>query len=62
MVYELFTPSVEGNVKVNDLLEYLKKKKLPKVVWISEDNTRITDIIEIDPKSNQLIGFGFRVR
>lgn len=56
MYDELPTP-IEGSVRTEALLEFLQNKNLPKVVWISEDATRISEKIEYDPKSNQLIGF-----
>lgn len=48
---------VEGVLRVDELLKYLTDLKLPKFVSLSEDATRITDRIQYDAGTNQLVGF-----
>ncbi|KAG4071989.1 hypothetical protein HA402_000637 [Bradysia odoriphaga] len=48
---------IEGKMRSEELLLYLKKRNLPLVVSLSEDATRITARISYDPNTNQLIGF-----
>lgn len=48
---------IEGKMRTDELLEYLKTRKLPLKVSLSEDATRITAKISYDPSTNQLIGF-----
>lgn len=48
---------VEGVLRTDELLEYLNDLKLPKIVVLSEDATRITNRIQYDPETNQLVGF-----
>lgn len=48
---------VEGELRSSELLEYLTALKLPKVVALSEDATRITNIVQYDRQNNQLVGF-----
>lgn len=47
----------EGVLRSDDLLLYLTKRKLPLVVAISEDATRMVGKICHDPSSNKLLGF-----
>jgi uncharacterized protein (UPF0333 family) len=47
----------EGNIYSQQLLRYLEANNLPKCVAISEDGTKITEIIEYDAKNNILMGF-----
>lgn len=47
----------EGVFDYDGLLHFLEERDLPKVVWISEDGTRVTGKIEYDQKSNKLVGF-----
>ncbi|CAG9820579.1 unnamed protein product [Phaedon cochleariae] len=49
--------SEEGVFDYDGLCKYLEDRNLPKVVWISEDGTRVTGRIEYDSKSNKLVGF-----
>ncbi|XP_044760486.1 uncharacterized protein LOC123317922 [Coccinella septempunctata] len=35
----------------------MEQRNLPKVLWISEDATRVTSKIEYDPRTNKLVGF-----
>lgn len=48
---------VEGNMRTDELVQYLKSRNLPLRVSISEDATRITAKVSYDPVTNQLIGF-----
>lgn len=48
---------IEGEMRTNDLLEYLQRRNLPLRVSLSEDGTRITPKVAYDPNTNQLIGF-----
>lgn len=48
---------VEGILRSKELLQYLKERNLPLVVSLSEDGTRITNRIQYDSKTNQLVGF-----
>lgn len=48
---------VEGCLRSNQLLKYLKDRSLPLVVSISEDATRIDGRIQYDAKTNQISGF-----
>lgn len=48
---------IEGKMRTEELLLYLKKRNLPMVVSLSEDATRITAKVSYDPNTNQLIGF-----
>lgn len=48
---------VEGVLRAEDLLSYLKERNLPLFVSISEDGTRINGRVQYDPRLNQLVGF-----
>lgn len=48
---------IEGEMRTDALLKYLKSRNLPLMVSLSEDATRITAKISYDPNTNQLIGF-----
>lgn len=48
---------VEGELRTQELVQYLHTRKLPLRVSISEDATRITPKICYDPNTNQLVGF-----
>lgn len=47
----------EGILRYGELKLYLEKRKLPLVVSLSEDATRIVDKVQYDATTNQLIGF-----
>lgn len=47
----------DAHLRVQELLEYLKTRKLPLAVCISEDATQIDGRIQYDSKSNQIVGF-----
>ncbi|CAH1183949.1 unnamed protein product [Phaedon cochleariae] len=47
----------EGVLRFRELNEFLEKRKLPKIIWISEDATRITGRIQYNPTSDTLVGF-----
>lgn len=48
---------IEGVCRVTDLKTFLEARNLPLSVWLSEDATRISNRIQYDHKSNQLVGF-----
>lgn len=48
---------VEGDLRSEALLQYLKDRKLPLIVSLSEDGTRITSKVQYDPHTNELVGF-----
>lgn len=48
---------VEGILRSEELLLYLKERNLPLVVSLSEDATRIIGRVQYDATSNQLVGF-----
>lgn len=47
----------EGEFDFEGLASFLDKKRLPRVIWVSEDATRINGKIEYDSKSNEIVGF-----
>lgn len=47
----------EGVLRSNELLIYLKERNLPLVVSLSEDGTSITNRLQYDSVTNQIIGF-----
>lgn len=48
---------VEGQLRINELVRYLKGRNLPLVVSLSEDATRIDGRIQYDSRINQIVGF-----
>lgn len=48
---------IEGVLRSEELLLYLKERSLPLVVSLSEDATRITGRIQYDSSCNQIVGF-----
>lgn len=48
---------VEGELRVDELLSYLKDRKLPLWVSLSEDATRVENKVKYDSRTNQIIGF-----
>lgn len=48
---------VEGIVRSYELQQYLNDRKLPLVVCLSMDETRIEDEVQYDAKTNQIVGF-----
>lgn len=48
---------IEGTCRTKELIDFLQRRNLPSVVWLSEDATRITGRIQYDVHTNQLIGF-----
>lgn len=48
---------IEGVPRFNELLVYLNERKLPLMVSLSEDATRVVGKIQYDSKTNQLVGF-----
>lgn len=49
--------AIEGVLRTKEFSEYLTVRNLPRVVALSEDATRITDRIQFDRETNQLVGF-----
>lgn len=47
---------IEGQLRCQELANYLDKMDLPKCVWICEDGSGINAKTEYDPYTNQLIG------
>lgn len=47
---------VEGNLRCEELMDYLTKLKTEKRIWVSEDATAITARVKYDPSTNQLVG------
>lgn len=47
----------EGILRANELLIYLKERNLPLVVSLAEDGTGITNRLQYDSTTNQIIGF-----
>lgn len=47
---------IEGDLRINELIDYLNSLNLEKYVWLSEDATAIVTKVEFDPKSNQMVG------
>lgn len=48
---------IEGILRVDELLVYLKERNLPLWVSLSEDETKIENRSQFDSRSNQIIGF-----
>lgn len=48
---------IEGELRCEQLNEYLENLNLKKIVWISEDATGIISNIHYDSISGQLVGF-----
>lgn len=47
---------IEGQLRCDELSEYLKKLNAPKEVWICEDGSGIISKVSYDSQTNQLIG------
>lgn len=47
----------EGSFDFEGLRDFLEMKNLPKVIWISEDGTRVNGRIEYDSICNKIVGF-----
>lgn len=48
---------IEGQLRCDELLAYLKNRNLPLIVSLSEDATRVINRVQYDSSTNQLIGF-----
>lgn len=48
---------VEGVLRTDELLVYLKARKQPMCVAISEDATRVDNRLQYDSRTNQILGF-----
>lgn len=46
----------EGKLRVNELLKFLETRNLPKMVFISEDGTKITTRTRYDIERDQIVG------
>lgn len=46
----------EREININGILKYFNDKKLPKIVWLSEDQTKIVERIKYNPAFNTLEG------
>lgn len=57
LIRNMDSPVVEGCLRSNELLNYLTDRKLPLVVALSEDATRIEGRLQYDSRSNQISGF-----
>lgn len=49
--------AIEGELRTDELVQYLTDLKLPKIVALSEDATRIANRAQYDPQTNQIVGF-----
>lgn len=49
-------PIIEGEIRIDELKSFLTTRNLPMKVWLSEDATRISNKIQYDPSSNQIVG------
>lgn len=47
---------IEGELRCQELSEYLKNLNVKLYVWLSEDASGIVSKVEHDPNSNQLVG------
>lgn len=47
---------IEGELRCQQLAEYLKKLNAPNEVWLAEDGSGILDRVMYDSKTNQVIG------
>lgn len=47
---------IEGHLRTKELLNYLEKMQLEKIVWLCEDGTGINSKVEYHPSTNQLVG------
>lgn len=56
-IRKMNSPIIEGIFRCNELQLFLEQRKLPKVVSLSEDATRIVGRVQYDGKINQVIGF-----
>lgn len=48
---------IEGELRVNELANYLKERNQPMWVCLSEDATRVENRLQYDSSTNQIIGF-----
>lgn len=48
---------IEGDLRVNKLLNYLNERKQPLWVCLSEDATRLENRLQYDSSTNQIVGF-----
>ena len=57
IIYKEYEHIREGQFRLDELLQHLKKHKAPYVVTIAEDATRIVKNVEYDALSNTCVGF-----
>lgn len=48
---------IEGELRVDELLNYLEERQQPMWVCLSEDGTRVENRIQYDSRTNQVVGF-----
>lgn len=51
------TTVTEGFLRIEELLTFIRDRKLSKNIWLSEDQTRVISKVQYDSKTNELIGF-----
>lgn len=56
-IREMHGNLVEGILRCESLVEYLKNRNLPLIVSLSEDATKINGRVQYDPVLNEIIGF-----
>lgn len=56
-IYRSHNKIIEGVLRADELVSYLKDRKLPLCVSLSEDATAIENRVQYDSHSNQLVGF-----
>lgn len=47
---------IEGELRCEELLNYLEKLNAPKTIWLSEDASGVFAKVTHDPNTNQLVG------
>ncbi|XP_055705946.1 uncharacterized protein LOC129803424 [Phlebotomus papatasi] len=56
-VYSEKQPPSEGKLRIEEFEDFLYKHKAPRLVWLSEDATRLTGKIEYCQTTNTIVGF-----
>lgn len=54
---EYSTPTLEGELRCDQLRSYLDERALEPYVWLSEDGTRVTGGVEYDVRKDRCVGF-----
>lgn len=52
-----YNKPIKGDMRFAELNTYLTERSLPKIIWISEDGTRITGKIQYNERDDQISGF-----